>query len=230
MAQSNGMGTKAISAAMQKLLSYLPRSKEINIQFLGVMPFDFFPLPSLCASSYSDSIRSASASGYHVQCCIVNTDPSTKPGKHWVAFYLGPHGKLEFFDSYGRPPTHFNFPLASNLLDSSRFEYNTLALQADTTSVCGQYCLVFLFLRCLIALQSNHTLCTSSTPLKSICSYLFTLAPTANARDKEIIPTLKKLLSLLKPRQSPYAHYLVSSAHTCFEQSCTSAFNEHTDS
>ena len=35
---------------------------------------------------------------------IVNTDPSSKPGKHWVAFYFTRPEQGEFFDSYGHPP------------------------------------------------------------------------------------------------------------------------------
>lgn len=234
MASSYGLGTKEISAAMRHLLSFVPHSTELKIRFLGVMPFDFFPLSTFTASSFSDSMRTPSAPGLHAICCIVNTDPSTKPGKHWVAFFLGPHGKLEFFDSYGRPPTHFGFPIACSMLDTSTFEYNTLAIQADSSSVCGHYCIVFLFLRCLLAVHSTcqaFNLRTSNTPLKSISSFLFALAPTAHVRDKEIKHTIKKLqLSLHKPRQTSCVHFLLSPNHACFEQSCSSAFCASLDS
>jgi hypothetical protein len=33
---------------------------------------------------------------------ILNTDPSDKPGSHWVAMYLTEDGKGEFWDSYGQ--------------------------------------------------------------------------------------------------------------------------------
>ena len=35
---------------------------------------------------------------------VANTDPSTEPGTHWVAFYFPSREKGEFFDSYGHPP------------------------------------------------------------------------------------------------------------------------------
>ena len=35
---------------------------------------------------------------------ILNTDPSDKPGSHWVAMYLTEDGKGEFWDSYGQAP------------------------------------------------------------------------------------------------------------------------------
>ena len=34
---------------------------------------------------------------------VANTDPSTEPGTHWVAFYFPSREKGEFFDSYGNP-------------------------------------------------------------------------------------------------------------------------------
>ena len=34
---------------------------------------------------------------------VANTDPSTEPGTHWVAFYFPSRDKGEFFDSYGHP-------------------------------------------------------------------------------------------------------------------------------
>ena len=40
---------------------------------------------------------------------IANTDPSQKPGVHWVSFYFDENGKAEFFCSYGYPPKNFNF-------------------------------------------------------------------------------------------------------------------------
>ena len=34
---------------------------------------------------------------------VANTDPSTEPETHWVAFYFPSREKGEFFDSYGNP-------------------------------------------------------------------------------------------------------------------------------
>jgi hypothetical protein len=31
---------------------------------------------------------------------ILNTDPSNKPGTHWIAMFLATDGKGEFWDSY----------------------------------------------------------------------------------------------------------------------------------
>ena len=37
---------------------------------------------------------------------FVNTNPSYKPGEHWVAFFITP-SKVYYFDPYGIPPTGF---------------------------------------------------------------------------------------------------------------------------
>ena len=35
---------------------------------------------------------------------VINSDPSSKPGEHWVAVYFDKRGRGEYFDSYGLPP------------------------------------------------------------------------------------------------------------------------------
>src|SRR5664279_2080844 len=35
---------------------------------------------------------------------VCNTDPSTKPGSHWIAIYVDKNGRGEYFDSFGRAP------------------------------------------------------------------------------------------------------------------------------
>lgn len=81
---------------------------------------------------------------------IVNTDPHNEDGTHWVAFYLDgdeeSSGIIEFFDSYGQPP-HLYFYQGFLRRNARRYVYNEHRLQSDNTQVCGQYCLVYLYLR-----------------------------------------------------------------------------------
>ena len=118
------------------LRSYFSRFNS-HIRYLGTFPFDHFPhanftLPSLLS---------------HSLCCVVNIDPSCQPGKHWVAFYREKdapgHKQIEFFDSYGYPPTAYNFPPFHSISLVS----HTHGLQGYATNVCGQYCILFLLLR-----------------------------------------------------------------------------------
>ena len=36
---------------------------------------------------------------------VINSDPSSEPGEHWVAVYFDKRGRGEYFDRYGLPPT-----------------------------------------------------------------------------------------------------------------------------
>jgi hypothetical protein len=65
-------------------------------------------------------------------CFIVNTDPISKPGKHWYAVYLHADGNAEVFDSYGREPVMKNV------------DYNPIRIQGPLSSTCGQFCLYYL--------------------------------------------------------------------------------------
>ena len=71
---------------------------------------------------------------------IVNTDPCTAPGEHWVAIFLNNDLTGEYFDSFGLPPLHLPIYIYLNLADPQAFPtirllYRTLVLQlVDFTS------------------------------------------------------------------------------------------------
>jgi hypothetical protein len=77
-------------------------------------------------------------------CIIANTDPHTKPGQHWVAFYIEDR-HCEFFDSYGRSPVNRHF---AQFLRSFQVQYNETQVQAPFSSACGPHVLHYLFHRC----------------------------------------------------------------------------------
>ena len=35
---------------------------------------------------------------------VINSDPSSEPGEHWIAVYFDKRGRGEYFDSYGLAP------------------------------------------------------------------------------------------------------------------------------
>lgn len=37
------------------------------------------------------------------ECCVANLDPADKPGSHWVALVRRRDGRLQYYDSFGRP-------------------------------------------------------------------------------------------------------------------------------
>ena len=76
---------------------------------------------------------------------IANTDVSSKPEKHWCAFYFNGSGQSEFFDSYARPPNYYSDSFASCLRNNSVVQlYNGKQLQSNSSNVCGQFCVYFL--------------------------------------------------------------------------------------
>ena len=78
------------------------------------------------------------------QTFIVNTDNSNQPGSHWVAFQFSGDYSCEYFDSYGFPPSFYGF---DNVLKSYKIYMSNKRIQGYKSSVCGQYCVLFLLLR-----------------------------------------------------------------------------------
>jgi hypothetical protein len=81
---------------------------------------------------------------------VCNTDPSTKPGQHWIAMYFDRSGGSEYFCSYGtkpHQPEFVSFLQQNKLSDDSKGDYNSTCYQSSTTSVCGQYAIFYLLMR-----------------------------------------------------------------------------------
>ena len=77
---------------------------------------------------------------------VFNTDKRNEPGTHWIGLVLSP-SQIEYFDSYGLPP--HSFPDVFRKLTSSgrRLMWSNTQLQGLTSTVCGDYCVMFLLLR-----------------------------------------------------------------------------------
>lgn len=110
----------------------LSRDRVTRKYFLGVFASDLLPT----------TIKRYPA------CFVCNVDKSSKPGSHWIAFFIESPDKVEFFDSYGNDPSFFQGPLLNFASHFSRVVYNPLPLQSNKTAVCGQYCVYYLYTRC----------------------------------------------------------------------------------
>ena len=71
------------------------------------------------------------------------------PGTHWIAIYFDEQMIEEFFDSYEKHPIHYN----KHFLDfmnrnAVEWKHNKIQLQSAFSTVCGQYCIYFLYHRC----------------------------------------------------------------------------------
>jgi len=76
---------------------------------------------------------------------IVNEEPSSRKGSHWIAFQITPGKKNKniYFDSYGRKPM---FKEIRSYLGKN-FQYNRKRLQHMMSTSCGQWCLYFIWRR-----------------------------------------------------------------------------------
>ena len=158
MNSSSGLHTGEINCLVPRLLE--------EVRWLGVFARD--ELPDVSRES-------------RPWCLILNTDPKDQPGRHWLALYAPTNGLIKLFDSFGFSPSTYN-------LDSLHPLYLAYTFQSLNSSVCGHYCIVYLFLR------SRH---------KSLAQ-IYHLFITISNRDvwiKSYVNYLQCLFSIRKPCQ-----------------------------
>lgn len=95
---------------------------------------------------------------------IVNTDPISKPGQHWILIYRTTELNCYYFDSYGG----YN-PIENDIsnflsINGLRIYRNRNRFQSDSTELCGVYCLYVLH----ALLHLDHTF--SRIVLNTFCS------------------------------------------------------------
>ena len=94
--------------------------------FLGVFPSDMLP-------------RSVTQTGT----VIINTDPHTEKGSHWLAVHFFPKSSSAYyFDSYGILPLVPDIE-AFIRRNCTVWDYNKRQLQGLTSNICGKYCCLF---------------------------------------------------------------------------------------
>ena len=83
------------------------------------------------------------------QVFIVNTQPASQPGAHWLAVYLPPTSQpVEFFDVLGQTPTTYGLPLIQFMnTQGSSYLFQTQSLQSQEAITCGHFCLYYLIHR-----------------------------------------------------------------------------------
>jgi len=108
-------------------------------------------LNNLCKKLFGDRFVGVFCADEYIrlkdnECCIVNSDPSTKSGLHWCALYKHKLNKYKsviyFFDSFGRNPSEVSkyfknkkwVPIELNRIESYR------------SSNCGELSVTFLLI------------------------------------------------------------------------------------
>lgn len=110
---------------------------------------------------------------------IVNTDPSYRPGEHWISIYIGANKTGEYFDSYGLPPLH---PEIINFLDimcPRGYNYNPHTLQCISCITCGYYCIIY------VIFKSNK---------KSYCEFISLFSKNVYTNEVKVKNLIKNIL------------------------------------
>ena len=115
----------------EDIKNLLLNDKRTKTSFRGVFASDELPLTAPTSSLY-----------------ICNTDPSSQPGKHWIAIYIDNQRKADFFDSFGMHPSVERFEkfLKNN---SRRWTHSNKVLQHPLSDACGYHCIFFSVYRCV---------------------------------------------------------------------------------
>lgn len=85
---------------------------------------------------------------------IQNVDLITQPGSHWISYFFVSAKEVEYFDSYGKHLYIYDFVEKP---DARITFQNTRVLQGWFSSLCGEFCLYFLYHRA-IGLSFDHVL------------------------------------------------------------------------
>ena len=112
--------------------------------------------------------------------------------------------QLEFFDSYGEPPETYGFPLnISNLLTAgtAEFQFSRQSLHALGSNICGDYCILFLYIR-LAILHTAHVTHSSSSRTHDFATSISILSMLDQSRKKLVLlfirPSLNYFISTLQ--------------------------------
>ncbi len=105
----------------------------------------------------SDKIKDLDPNRADTLSFVMNTDPSNKPGKHWVAVFInwvnsrfgGP--SVEYVDSFGEAPSKAVVKQLKDLIEKRRglhaflkFKVNQTVYQRDNSVTCGGHAMRFL--------------------------------------------------------------------------------------
>ena len=78
---------------------------------------------------------------------VINSDPSSEPGEHWIAVNFDKRRLGEYFDSYGLAPAFVGLESYMDTYSLSGWIYNRKILQALFSNVCGHYWVYYILFR-----------------------------------------------------------------------------------
>ena len=173
---------------------HLHQLTAARVLFLGVSPSNRLPTVMLLNAGNREEVpHLPNGKAPQAICCILNVEPEFMGGSHWVAFFREIKSNiLEFFDSYGKAPSYYGFRLPS----FSKV-HNHYQMQSNTSTVCGEYCVLFLFFRsCLLAKTNANVLAHSPRDrFKLSIRKLYFLRRGVHSRDNAVRSLIQHLSS-----------------------------------
>jgi len=94
----------------------------------------------------ADQIPEIRDTGYPCS-MVVNTDPSSSFGSHWIAIYVPSAEQVEYYDSLGVWPADSPH-IRAFLAQFPKCKYNREQWQSNRSSACGRHAIYFLHRRC----------------------------------------------------------------------------------
>ena len=78
---------------------------------------------------------------------VVNLEQSNEDGSHWIGLFAKTREHIFYFDSYGIDSTRAPYDLVEKYLKENynRITRNTIPFQSTFSSVCGHYCIFFIY-------------------------------------------------------------------------------------
>ena len=115
-----------------------------TFQLAQLLTTDLFTKGSFAGVYACDQLSSIEISKYPKSFVVMEL-----PDIHWIAIYFDEQMKGEFFDSFRKHPIHYD----KHFLDimnrnAAEWKHNKIQLQIAFSTVCGQYCIYFLYHRC----------------------------------------------------------------------------------
>ena len=174
-----------------------------SCSYLDVYSADQVPtLERLCAFSGTRKRKGTGATCcYRARSFIANTEPSTRPGHHWVAFVVFAYRPsiIYFFDSFGMPLSYYQ-DLYRTCMNRGYYSdtvivtsVNSRALQGAKSTVCGHYCILYLYLCARMSLETSRTrMLIALSAMRALV--VVTGGTVSNDRDVVIVRILNELL------------------------------------
>ena len=100
-----------------------------------------------CGIFAYDTLDNFSLKKNKICALIINTDPSTLPGEHWLLVYFNPHIKtIIWFDSYGHSPNYYGKEIKKWLWSFGLIvKISSQKIQSEKSEYCGLFCLYVLY-------------------------------------------------------------------------------------